>query len=177
MQQWKKRGDYRSVAEAVQGMSGLTLEELRSPAHVEPETIENLAACGEALKQWAIQDGLPVVIVGDYDADGITSTAILVKLLRHFGVTPQTIIPRRFTGRLWHQRNADRRYLRFPDHNRRQRLPPLSPSWAAKEAGNKTSCWSPLAPRDLTPADILSISHPILEKNGPMRILRGWFGI
>ena len=97
MQQWKKRGDYRSVAEAVQGMSGLTLEELRSPAHVEPETIENLAACGEALKQWAIQDGLPVVIVGDYDADGITSTAILVKLLRHFGVTPQTIIPRRFT--------------------------------------------------------------------------------
>ena len=49
MQQWKKRGDYRSVAEAVQGMSGLTLEELRSPAHVEPETIENLAACGEAL--------------------------------------------------------------------------------------------------------------------------------
>ena len=36
MQQWKKRGDYRSVAEAVQGMSGLTLEELRSPAHVEP---------------------------------------------------------------------------------------------------------------------------------------------
>ena len=97
MQQWKKRGDYRSVAEAVQGMSGLTLEELRSPAHVEPETIENLAVCGGALKQWAIQDSLPVVIVGDYDADGITSTAILVKLLRHFGVTPQTIIPRRFT--------------------------------------------------------------------------------
>ena len=76
MQQWKKRGDYRSVAEAVQGMSGLTLEELRSPAHVEPETIENLAACGEALKQWAIQDGLPVVIVGDYDADGWSSFCV-----------------------------------------------------------------------------------------------------
>lgn len=28
----EKARDYRSVAEAVQGMSGLTLEELRSPA-------------------------------------------------------------------------------------------------------------------------------------------------
>ena len=93
MQQWKKRGDYRSVAEAVQGMSGLTLEELRSPAHVEPETIENLAACGEALKQWAIQDGLPVVIVGDYDADGITSTVLLYSCLDICGADVRWYIP------------------------------------------------------------------------------------
>lgn len=41
---------------------------------------------------------MPVVIVGDYDADGVTATAILVKLLHHFGVSPRAIIPRRFTN-------------------------------------------------------------------------------
>ena len=32
MQQWKKRGTYHSVLEAIQEMSGLTEEELLSPS-------------------------------------------------------------------------------------------------------------------------------------------------
>ena len=167
MQQWKKRGDYRSVAEAVQGMSGLTLEELRSPAHVEPETIENLAACGEALKQWAIQDGLPVVIVGDYDADGITSTAILVKLLRHFGVTPQTIIPRRFTDGYGINETliegiSDSLIITVDNG-----IAAVEPILAAKEAGNKIIVLDHHLPQEtLPPADIIVDPHIHPEKNG-----------
>ena len=166
MQQWKKRGDYRSVAEAVQGMSGLTLEELRSPAHVEPETIENLAACGEALKQWAIQDGLPVVIVGDYDADGITSTAILVKLLRHFGVTPQTIIPRRFTDGYGINETliegiSDSLIITVDNG-----IAAVEPILAAKEAGNKIIVLDHHLPQEtLPPADIIVDPHIHPEKN------------
>ena len=167
MQQWKKRGDYRSVAEAVQGMSGLTLEELRSPAHVEPETIENLAACGEVLKQWAIQDGLPVVIVGDYDADGITSTAILVKLLRHFGVTPQTIIPRRFTDGYGINETliegiSDSLIITVDNG-----IAAVEPILAAKEAGNKIIVLDHHLPQEtLPPADIIVDPHIHPEKNG-----------
>ena len=167
MQQWKKRGDYRSVAEAVQGMSGLTLEELRSPAHVEPETIENLAACGEALKQWAIQDGLPVVIVGDYDADGITSTAILVKLLHHFGVTPQTIIPRRFTDGYGINETliegiSDSLIITVDNG-----IAAVEPILAAKEAGNKIIVLDHHLPQEtLPPADIIVDPHIHPEKNG-----------
>ena len=166
MQQWKKRGDYRSVAEAVQGMSGLTLEELRSPAHVEPETIENLAACGEALKQWAIQDGRPVVIVGDYDADGITSTAILVKLLRHFGVTPQTIIPRRFTDGYGISETliegiSDSLIITVDNG-----IAAIEPILAAKEAGNKIIVLDHHLPQEtLPPADIIIDPHIHPEKN------------
>ena len=35
MQQWKKRGTYHSVLEAIQEMSGLTEEELLSPSHID----------------------------------------------------------------------------------------------------------------------------------------------
>lgn len=36
---------------------------------------------------------MPVVIVGDYDADGITSTTILTRLLYSMGVKVRPIIP------------------------------------------------------------------------------------
>lgn len=97
MQQWKKRGTYHSVLEAIQEMSGLTEEELLSPSHIEPNRIQNIPEAAECIRACAITQGMPVVIVGDYDADGITSTAILVKLLGHFGVRTKTIIPKRFT--------------------------------------------------------------------------------
>lgn len=167
MQQWKKRGDYRSVAEAVQGMSGLTLEELCSPTHVKPETIENLAACGEALKQWVFQEGLPVVIVGDYDADGITSTAILVKLFRHFGVTPQAIISRRFTDGYGISETliegiSDSLILTVDNG-----IAAIEPIAAAKEAGNKVIVLDHHLPQEvLPPADVIVDPHIHPENNG-----------
>ena len=93
---WKQRGNYRSVLEAITGLAGATPEELIHPTRVDPSQIENLPEAAQLIRT-CLARNMPVVILGDYDADGITSTAILTKLFRHFGVEPRTIIPRRFT--------------------------------------------------------------------------------
>jgi single-stranded-DNA-specific exonuclease len=49
------------------------------------------------LLECAIQEHWAISIIGDYDVDGITSTTLLVRLLRHFGLSPEYFIPRRFT--------------------------------------------------------------------------------
>ena len=119
------------------------------------------------MKQWAIQDGLPVVIVGDYDADGITSTAILVKLLRHFGVTPQTIIPRRFTDGYGINETliegiSDSLIITVDNG-----IAAVEPILAAKEAGNKIIVLDHHLPQETLPlADIIVDPHIHPEKNG-----------
>ena len=50
----------------------------------------------ERTKQ-AIEYGEPILIYGDYDADGVTSTSILVHTLRQAGAVFQYYIPNRFT--------------------------------------------------------------------------------
>lgn len=45
----------------------------------------------------AIEYGEPILIYGDYDADGVTSTSILVHTLRKAGAVFQYYIPNRFT--------------------------------------------------------------------------------
>lgn len=45
----------------------------------------------------AIQTNEKVMIYGDYDADGVTSTAILVSVLRNMGADVDYYIPNRFT--------------------------------------------------------------------------------
>ncbi len=45
----------------------------------------------------AVVDGEPILIHGDYDADGITSTALLLKLLRFLGARADWHIPNRIT--------------------------------------------------------------------------------
>jgi single-stranded-DNA-specific exonuclease len=35
------------------------------------------------------------VVLGDYDVDGVSSTALLVMILRRFGLTPRFVVPRR----------------------------------------------------------------------------------
>ena len=54
MQQWKKRGTYHSVLEAIQEMSGLTEEELLSPSHIEPNRIQNIPEAAECIRACAI---------------------------------------------------------------------------------------------------------------------------
>lgn len=44
----------------------------------------------------AVRDKLKVVIVGDYDVDGATSTAICVRFFRAYGVDVEYLIPSRF---------------------------------------------------------------------------------
>ena len=43
-----------------------------------------------------VRDGLKVVIVGDYDVDGATSTAICMRFFREYGVDVKYLIPSRF---------------------------------------------------------------------------------
>lgn len=45
----------------------------------------------------AIEKQEPVLIFGDYDADGVTSTTVMMKTLRELGANVQFYIPNRFT--------------------------------------------------------------------------------
>lgn len=46
----------------------------------------------------AIQKNERVCLYGDYDADGVTSVALVVNFFRHIGVTPDVYIPERHEG-------------------------------------------------------------------------------
>ncbi len=45
----------------------------------------------------AIKAQVPVVVYGDYDADGVTSTALMMQVLRQLGANVSAYIPNRFT--------------------------------------------------------------------------------
>lgn len=56
-----------------------------------------LANLGEAVTRIrrAIAGREEIVVLGDYDVDGVSSTALLVAILRRFGSNPRFIVPRR----------------------------------------------------------------------------------
>ncbi len=60
----------------------------------DPFLLTNLERAVDRLQQ-AIRKQEKVMILGDYDVDGVCSTAILVCLLRRLGLQPQYIVPRR----------------------------------------------------------------------------------
>ena len=43
----------------------------------------------------AIENKEKILVFGDYDVDGITSTTLIVEVLRHFGLEPNYFVPRR----------------------------------------------------------------------------------
>ena len=53
------------------------------------------AAVSEILT--AIENQTPMVVYGDYDADGVTSTALMMRVLRRLGANVSAYIPNRFT--------------------------------------------------------------------------------
>jgi len=59
-----------------------------------PFEIPNLKGAAERICQ-AIDNGQRIVICGDYDVDGVTSTALLVDFLQQFGTYPKFIVPLR----------------------------------------------------------------------------------
>ncbi|MGB5135356.1 MAG: single-stranded-DNA-specific exonuclease RecJ [Prochlorococcaceae cyanobacterium] len=68
---------------------------LTPPAAPEPlEHFADLAAAAARLER-ACRSGEAVAICGDYDADGMTSTALLVGVLTRLGATPRGAIPSR----------------------------------------------------------------------------------
>jgi single-stranded-DNA-specific exonuclease len=61
----------------------------------DPFAITHVRAAAERIA-WALKKRERVAIVGDYDVDGITSSALLSRVLRYFGVDPICFVPRRF---------------------------------------------------------------------------------
>ena len=60
----------------------------------DPFLLRNLEAAATRLRQ-AIAHREQIVVLGDYDVDGVSSTALLVMVLRRFGLNPRFIVPRR----------------------------------------------------------------------------------
>ncbi len=60
----------------------------------DPFLLRNLTLAVERLRQ-AIARSEEIVVLGDYDVDGVSSTALLVSILRRFGLNPRFVVPRR----------------------------------------------------------------------------------
>lgn len=69
--------------------------EARPPAGTNPYNLTGLPESVERI-QYAIQHRQKIAIYGDYDADGVTATALLVLALRQLGADVQPYIPNRF---------------------------------------------------------------------------------
>lgn len=66
-----------------------------SSAPTDPFLIKDMSAAVELLHH-AIPSGIPIAIYGDYDVDGVTSTALLYEFLQQLGSMPRVYIPNRF---------------------------------------------------------------------------------
>ncbi len=84
-----KRG-IRTTEEANQFLHA-SLDDLHDPF-----LFSDMIKVVERIKQ-AIEKQEQILIFGDYDADGVTSTAVLVRTLRHLGAQVHYYIPNRFT--------------------------------------------------------------------------------
>ncbi len=60
----------------------------------DPFLLRNLDLAATRLRQ-AIAQQESIVVLGDYDVDGVSSTALLVGVLRRFGLQPRFVVPRR----------------------------------------------------------------------------------
>jgi single-stranded-DNA-specific exonuclease len=60
----------------------------------DPFALKNLDLATARLRR-ALAAGESIVVLGDYDVDGVTSTALLVTILRRFGAKPTFVVPRR----------------------------------------------------------------------------------
>ncbi len=60
----------------------------------DPFLLRHLEAGATRLRT-AIANHEEVVVLGDYDVDGVSSTALLVMVLRRFGLKPRFVVPRR----------------------------------------------------------------------------------
>ncbi len=76
--------------------SGEAIDALLDPAPA-PDPRRHFPDLGKAVQRLrqACKQGERLAICGDYDADGMTSTALLVGVLRHLGAQPQAEIPSR----------------------------------------------------------------------------------
>ncbi len=60
----------------------------------DPFLVRNVDLAATRLRE-AIARQENIVVLGDYDVDGVSSTALLVSVLRRFGLLPRFVVPRR----------------------------------------------------------------------------------
>lgn len=60
----------------------------------DPFLLKNLGLATARIRR-ALAAGESIVVLGDYDVDGVSSTALLVSMLRRFGAAPRFVVPRR----------------------------------------------------------------------------------
>lgn len=65
------------------------------PEGAEPQNLLGIPQAAERIAR-AIQNAEPIAVYGDYDADGVTATALLVQALQSLGAVVQGYIPNRF---------------------------------------------------------------------------------
>lgn len=65
------------------------------PEYGDPFLLSGMAAAVDRIRA-AIRDQEPIVVYGDYDADGVTATALLVGVLEGLGARVRPYIPNRF---------------------------------------------------------------------------------
>lgn len=94
--EWKQNGSYTSIEETVIAKSGLTKDELLNPKNNPADNIVNLPQAKNMI-QSAITKKLPITVVGDYDADGITASVILSLLFQALGAEVKVRLPKRFS--------------------------------------------------------------------------------
>lgn len=76
------------------GAAGSFLRPMLSEHMPDPRGLAGLERAVDRILQ-AHRDGQVIAIHGDYDADGLTGTALLVELLRGLGMDPRYVIPHR----------------------------------------------------------------------------------
>ncbi len=65
------------------------------PEGTEPSNMLGIPESAERIR-WAIDHSEPIAVYGDYDADGVTATALLVNVLRSMHANASPYIPNRF---------------------------------------------------------------------------------
>jgi single-stranded-DNA-specific exonuclease len=60
----------------------------------DPFLLPNVELAAARLRK-AIESAEDIVVLGDYDVDGVSSTTLLVSILRRFGAQPRFVVPRR----------------------------------------------------------------------------------
>ena len=80
---WVARGDtHRELSDVISDLAGCSVNELLRPTDTDAGEIENMTEAAERIRQ-AINDGEDIHIFGDYDADGVSSVAILYLLITY----------------------------------------------------------------------------------------------
>ena len=98
----------------------------------DPFLLVNLAAAVARLQR-AIARQETLVVLGDYDVDGVSSTAFLVSVLRRFGLDPRFVVPRRAEDGYGLSRSAIYDGIKNEEFPRPRKIGKRSVAWVESE--------------------------------------------